>query len=87
MRVYLPEAKSERITDNITIITEDTLSPDLSPHESIFQSTKYLTQELQKYLNGKEIGPYHSTIEFLGKLKEFLSRLTEHSKGEHHIRN
>ena len=87
VRVYIPEAKSERITDNITIITEDSISTDLSPHESIIQSTKYLTQEIQKYLKGKEMGPYHSKIESLGKLKELLPSLTEHSKGEHHIKN
>ena len=62
MEVYLPESKSEIITDNITIINEDYISPDLSPHENILQSTKYLTQELQKYLKGKELGPYQYTI-------------------------
>ena len=87
VRVYLPESKSERITDNITIITEYSISPDLSPHESILHSTKDFTQELQKYLKGKEMGPYHSTIESLGKLKELLPSLTEQSKGEYHIKN
>ena len=62
VKVYLPDSKSERITDNITIINEDSISTDLSPHESILQYTKDLTQELQKYLKGKEVGPYKSTI-------------------------
>ena len=80
MRVYLPEAKSERITDNITIITEDSISTDLSPHESIIQSTKDLTQEIQKYLKVKELGPYKYKIESFGKLKEIIPILVEHSK-------
>ena len=85
VKVYLPEAKSERITDNITIINEDSISTDLSPHENILQSTKDFTQELQKYLKGKEIGPYQSTIESLGKLKKLLPTLSEQSKEEHNI--
>ena len=56
VKVYLPESKSEIITDNITIINEDSISTDLSPNQNILQSTKVLTQELQKYLKGKELG-------------------------------
>ena len=72
VRVYVPTSKSERITDNITILTDTTLIPDLSPQENILQETKDLTNEINKFNKKEGNSPYQSTIESLEKLKDLF---------------
>ena len=39
VRVYLPDSKSEMITDNISIISEDDITPYLYPLDNVEQAS------------------------------------------------
>ena len=67
-----PQTKSERISDNITIIPYSRIQPELSPHQEILQETKDLEYTIQKFTTSEDSTPYQSTLKSLEDVRKLL---------------